>query len=135
MDPPPDARAKDEANAKARETNVEEDVVVVGVVETVVVVRSSSFFPNARPLCDETQKKKERAGLDTKIQFSLDISSETRTHIYIKSANKRRQSSLFRDHRKEKKKRISSRWRTKRARFRRRRRKRRRKVSRDIQIR
>lgn len=39
MDPPPDAlRAKDEANAKAaRETNVEEEDVVVVGVETVVV--------------------------------------------------------------------------------------------------
>ena len=101
-----DARAKDEANAKAaRETNV-----VVGVLETVVVVvvrrlsrtRDQSFVTTQR-------KKKERAGLDTKIQFSLDIYLQKRARIYIKSANKRRQSSLFRgDEKGEEEERISS---------------------------
>ena len=55
------------------------------------------------------RKKKERAGLDTKIQFSLDIYLQKRARIYIKSANKRRQSSLFRgDEKGEEEERISS---------------------------
>ena len=100
-----DARAKDEANAKAaRETNV-----VVGVLETVVVVVRRLSRTRDQSFVTTQRKKKERAGLDTKIQFSLDIYLQKRARIYIKSANKRRQSSLFRgDEKGEEEERISS---------------------------
>ncbi len=96
MDPPPDARAKDEANAKARETNVEEEDVVVGVLETVVVVvRRLSRTRFDRFVTTHKRKKRGRFRYKNPI-LSRYISSETLAHI-IKSANKRRQSSLFRD--------------------------------------